>query len=480
MTPTGSQASDDIEFLYERRATKLHCQICAVDLVKLTEEQKIKHYDNHFSEQPQASTSSLKPRLNNMPPRSTFSPLKRKRGDSGPEEVFWHSGRSDPPPSNFTPGLIPVLKKALMKAHSKNQIEKAYLCSDVAVHVGTESWDRGWGCGYRNFLMSSSALMGQQSQPLYFPLLDDPLPPGVRNLQRWIEDAWAEGYDDEGAQQLKHSLFGTTKWIGTAGKYLSGTCFNFTTDIQQSYMLPSLLAVSPGRLRSAAERQAVLQQFNVPHLSIYPGTDALLRWIVDYFTQDAPKQGNINDALRAASPVVITDKMPIVLQHAGHSRTVIGYERHQGKITLLMFDPGRRVPSDIRELALASTASEGGSSSYSPRKSHASPKKVLQRILHPQSSGNTLQSKNKAKRLRAGDEVIILDSDSDCDDSGSSRKPASPPPEIKPSKILNVFRVSPSNIARKDKYQILYFPMTAPLTDEERHQRKVVTSKKVS
>lgn len=449
MAPTGSQASDDIEFLYERRATKLPCQICAVDLVKLTEEQKIKHYDNHFSEQPQASTSSLKPRFNNMPPRSTFSPLKRKRGDSGPEEVFWHSGRSDPPPNNFTPGLIPVLKKALMKAHSKNQIEKAYLCSDVAVHVGTESWDRGWGCGYRNFLMSSSALMGQQSQPLYFPLLDDPLPPGVRNLQRWIEDAWAEGYDDEGAQQLKHSLFGTTKWIGTAELYVALT----------SRGIPAQLV------------DFVLQQ---------KGTDALLRWIVDYFTQDAPKQGNINDALRAASPVVITDKMPIVLQHAGHSRTVIGYERHQGKITLLMFDPGRRVPSDIRELALASTASEGGSSSYSPRKFHASSKKVLQRILHPHSSGNTLRSKNKAKRLRAGDEVIILDSDSDCDDSGSSRKPASPPPEIKPSKILNVFRVSPSNIARKDKYQILYFPMTAPLTDEERHQRKVVTSKKVS
>ena len=44
-------------------------------------------------------------------------------------------------------GLIPIIKKALITAHSKNQTEKAYLCSDVAVHVGTESWDRGWGCG---------------------------------------------------------------------------------------------------------------------------------------------------------------------------------------------------------------------------------------------------------------------------------------------------------------------------------------------
>lgn len=66
---------------------------------------------------------------------------------------------------------------------------------------------------------------------------------------------------------------------------------------------------------------------------------------MDYFTQDPPKHHNINDALRAASPVVITNKMPIVLQHAGHSRTVIGFERSQEKITLLMFDPSRYVNS---------------------------------------------------------------------------------------------------------------------------------------
>jgi hypothetical protein len=67
--------------------------------------------------------------------------------------------------------------------------------------------------------------------------------------------------------------------------------------------------------------------------------DVLVQWVVKYFTQDVPKQTNINDALRAASPVITTDRMPIILQHAGHSRTVIGYEKHQGKIALLIFDP---------------------------------------------------------------------------------------------------------------------------------------------
>ena len=35
--------------------------------------------------------------------------------------------------------------------------------------------------------------MNQKQQPLYFPLLDSPIPPSVRNLQVWIEAAWKEG-----------------------------------------------------------------------------------------------------------------------------------------------------------------------------------------------------------------------------------------------------------------------------------------------
>lgn len=46
---------------------------------------------------------------------------------------------------------------------------------------------------YRNFLMSCAALMDQPYQPMYFPLLDGPIPPGIRNLQKWIEEAWAKG-----------------------------------------------------------------------------------------------------------------------------------------------------------------------------------------------------------------------------------------------------------------------------------------------
>ena len=46
---------------------------------------------------------------------------------------------------------------------------------------------------YRNFLMACGALMNQKQQPLYFPLLDSPISPSIRNLQIWIEAAWKEG-----------------------------------------------------------------------------------------------------------------------------------------------------------------------------------------------------------------------------------------------------------------------------------------------
>ena len=67
----------------------------------------------------------------------------------------------------------------------------------------------------------------------------------------------------------------------------------------------------------------------------------LLEWIKRYFdahTQDHPT--SVKEMWRAATPVVISDRMPLILQHQGHSRTIIGYEiAKDGGTTLLAFDP---------------------------------------------------------------------------------------------------------------------------------------------
>lgn len=441
-------SSDDVEFLFERR-NSFSCQVCGQDLDDLSEQQRSSHYNSHFSGQAEGPSSAVA--VDEVKPK-TLKPVetsKRKRRRSRSRDRFWHPAQDDPPPPNFTPGLVQLLRKALTKAHAKGAVEKAYLCADSAVHIGTEPFfDGGWGCGYRNFLMACAALMGQQLQPMYFPLLDAPIPPGVKNLQRWIEDAWSEGYDEEGRNQLK-KLVGTSKWIGTAELYVAFACRG----------IPSNLV-----------------DFHIHNRDVGP----MIQWIVDYFTQDVPKSTNVNDALKAASPVVITDKMPIVLQHSGHSRTIVGYERVGNKIQLLTFDPGRAVPHDIRRAALAGRKGPNVAAS-SPRKERLSPKKFFKQVLRPRSgkSGSSSSDAQQAKRLRAGnhDDVIVIDSDSE--EHGPSSRPDAKTEEVDFTKVIKHFRLSPAKL-KKDKYQILYFPMTAPLTERERLQRRVVTSKKIS
>jgi len=40
--------------------------------------------------------------------------------------------------------------------------------------------------------------------------------PGVRRIQGWIEDAWADGFDEDGKSQLGGKVLGGRKWIGTS------------------------------------------------------------------------------------------------------------------------------------------------------------------------------------------------------------------------------------------------------------------------
>ena len=72
------------------------------------------------------------------------------------------------------------------------------------------------------------------------------------------------------------------------------------------------------------------------------GTEPLLQWISNYFSggNPQPKTATVGEALRGSRPIIVTDKLPIVLQHNGHSRTIVGYEQGKGgAIYLLTFDP---------------------------------------------------------------------------------------------------------------------------------------------
>jgi hypothetical protein len=72
------------------------------------------------------------------------------------------------------------------------------------------------------------------------------------------------------------------------------------------------------------------------------GSQIVTEWIVSYFSGRglSSSGSNVNEVLLGATAVTCTDKMPLILQHEGHSRTVVGYEvNKRGSINLLIFDP---------------------------------------------------------------------------------------------------------------------------------------------
>lgn len=85
--------------------------------------------------------------------------------------------------------------------------------------------------------------------------------------------------------------------------------------------------------------------------------DAVLHWVERYFTSPSPNcsavrntvnavRATVDEVLLHATPVICTDRMPLVLQHDGHSRTVVGFEKQRnGSINLLVLDPSKFVIS---------------------------------------------------------------------------------------------------------------------------------------
>lgn len=262
------------------------------------------------------------------------------------------------------------------------------------------------------------------------------------------------GYDLEGANDLKHKLVGTRKWIGTAELHVA-----FLTR-----GIPSRLVEFP---------------------DVTPDATTVLKWIETYFSSEEHEghlfrgqiRKTVGEALRGASPVVVTDRMPIVLQHQGHSRTIVGYERRKdGTVNLLCFDPSRKPSKQVRDAALARFCASSNQSPTSPSSSHhynMSPSKLFGRLLHPHGhdentpkaegkkkrrASYSVGSDDRLKRVRGGllngnkDETIeILDSDDEVQAVETSETPrgSRPAKELNDSelmKMLDAYRLKPKRV----------------------------------
>ncbi|EJU03222.1 hypothetical protein DACRYDRAFT_21478 [Dacryopinax primogenitus] len=275
-------------------------------------------------------------------------------------------------------------------------------------------------------MMACTALMTQTAQPSYARLLrPNNVSPGVRQLQHWLETAWRTGYDKEGAAHFKRHIVGTRKWIGTA-------------DI---WVVFSYLGI-PAQLVDFRKNR------NAP--------TALQEWVKKYFSEAENSRSAMTafDLLNS-SPVLIANKLPIILQHAGHSRTIVGYEQDKsGGVNLLLLDPAKTLSEEVRQKAISLLQPDLGTKI--PRGITAG---FVQKMMKRTVTGDIPPRVDEVVNEVPANNVqsVVVDEKS----AGS---------------LLSAVRVNLRNLSRKDEYQLLYFPLEAPLSEEQRMRRKVVTS----
>nr|KIR47468.1 hypothetical protein I312_03231 [Cryptococcus bacillisporus CA1280] len=433
-------------------------------------------------------------------------------------------------PDNFSPGVISLLVTALRTSANKGITQRAVLCRDTTHIKGVWNFDLGWGCGYRNALMALTSLLFIPSYVPLFSKSSNGAEPGVRRVQGWIEEAWEEGYDPQGKQQLSGEVLGRRKWIGPSDLYAMFTYKGIP---------------------------CIIYDFPKPQIAIKDSKAAYVRlqqWVKDYFNDSAasPSNGSAfdvvmcsgeNDFGKRAEAVKVSHRFPLILQHSGHSRTIIGYEENaRGDINLLLFDPGKTMRKDIRNAALAhlvksraqasllhidtSFCTSGGNNERNNDRSRrpgglrkkSSSQSQLERTHEsvpfspPFTNGRAEViydiDRNKStsgcegqqvehlrdgvgddlgQDRRIGSTAISIEDDEEITPSGWVRKKRTlkskiPSPLIDPTspsqavKALNHFRVNLGNLSKHTEYQILMFTGGPVLSDSEKERRKVVSS----
>jgi len=232
------------------------------------------------------------------------------------------------------------------------------------------------------------------------------------------------------------------------------------------------------------------------------GVKAVTDWVVEYFSPSmrGKIKTSIDNALRGASPVMCTDKMPLILQHNGHSRTIVGYEVSQtGVVNLLCFDSAKAIKKPLRKAGLASHSSASTPSSSHMDQPHAS-SSYIHHPLHKnkrRASDASLPG-DKPKHPRSSengchDGVIIIDGPTDPPSGGQEnlipklqsrpqqkkKKELIPEEQLDPMDTVKNFRLDPKALGCKKEYQILYFPLEEPLSRTDQLARKEVHSTKI-
>ncbi|KAF9286768.1 hypothetical protein BGZ68_002570 [Mortierella alpina] len=256
-------------------------------------------------------------------PREIVTPRKSTETPLPPRELLFIP--SDSTSSTGIMNIIPKTRLLLEASRIQGVTKQAYLADPSVIFYQSDKTDRAWGCGYRNLQMMLSYVVNQgvthQDHPS--PASGDTTTiPTISELQRQLEYAWQCGFDPPGAEQLRHKVEGTKKWIGTTEAWSVLCSFGIRCSILDFHTPTGPNGTHPAMLA------AVYDYFRNPAWSPLSAPGSLQ--VADLAQSGADQQ------------VIQTAKPPLYMQHQGHSRTIIGIEvQTNGEVNLLVFDPGR-------------------------------------------------------------------------------------------------------------------------------------------
>ncbi|GMH09092.1 hypothetical protein Nepgr_010932 [Nepenthes gracilis] len=250
-------------------------------------------------------------------------------------------------------GLIALLKNCL---ESEAEISTNVISGYVDHFQSIKTEDDGWGCGWRNIQMAASHLLMKRPEARNVLFGGCGFVPDIGSLQRWLEVAWARGFDTVGKNQFGGIIYGSKKWIGTT------EC----ASLLRSFGLRARIVDFDGKKRTMNSRlvygpmdKFVLRRRtdngddtdkleNFSSRKYEGGYQVLIDWVWSYFSEHRLTES-------CKHRVVVTEKMPLYFQHDGHSRTIVGVQvKHQQngvkEYNLLILDPSHRTETLERSL----------------------------------------------------------------------------------------------------------------------------------
>ncbi|KAG8390486.1 hypothetical protein BUALT_Bualt01G0088400 [Buddleja alternifolia] len=253
--------------------------------------------------------------------------------------------------------LMTMLRKCL---ESKSGNSTSILSGHVDHFQSTESWDLGWGCGWRNIQMLSSHLLMQRQEAREILYGGSGFVPDIGSLQRWLELAWEKGFDIPGADEFDQKIYGKKNWIGTTecaallrSFGLRARIVDFCSKDSESGYIdenvgkrnitqvhgPMDVFLSKGKLDLSYKISSGHESYKHSNVSSenVKGHHVLTEWVWNYFS------GN-NVSKSGDRRVTLSGKAPLYFQHDGHSRTIVGIQAKRQKngmqqYNLLVFDP---------------------------------------------------------------------------------------------------------------------------------------------